>query len=104
MKHISSAIRDLLRSGEFAADLTGWRAVTLWPDVVGDTLAGRARAIRFADGRLFVEVESPIWAQELSFLKPRIVRQLTEALGREAVSSISFVRAGGGRGSRGRVG
>jgi predicted nucleic acid-binding Zn ribbon protein len=44
----------------------GWLVVTRWPEIVGEQVAKRARAVRFDDGVLFVVVEDAAWRQNLS--------------------------------------
>jgi predicted nucleic acid-binding Zn ribbon protein len=44
----------------------GWLVVTRWPEIVGEQLAKRAKAVRFDDGILFVVVEDAAWRQNLS--------------------------------------
>ena len=98
MRHISSSIKDVLAAGELAEGLAGWRAVEVWAEVVGEQVAGRSQAVRFDDGTLYVEVTNSAWVQELSFLRPRIVRQINQALGRDVVRTIHFALAGRRRG------
>ncbi len=81
--------------------VAGWRAVEVWADAVGDVISAHARATRFSDGTLYVEVESPAWIQELSFLRLEIVEKLNAAVGQKAVSKLRFAMSGGGpRGRR----
>ena len=40
--------------------------MTRWPEIVGEQIAKRARAVRFDDGVLFVVVEDSAWRQNLS--------------------------------------
>ena len=44
----------------------GWLVVTRWPEIVGEQIAKRAKAVRFDDGVLFVVVEDAAWRQNLS--------------------------------------
>jgi len=54
------------------------QAVEAWRRVVGDRLAGYARATSLQDGRLVVEAESPVWMQEIRFHRVRILKRLEE--------------------------
>ena len=45
--------------------ISGWEAVEVWSEVVGDRVAKRTRAVRFRDGTLFVEVDGAAWVNEL---------------------------------------
>src|SRR5688572_10352890 len=59
-----------------------------WYDAVGDRVARRARPIRLERKVLTVRAATAVWAQELSFLAPTIVKRLS-ALGCE-VESLRF--------------
>jgi hypothetical protein len=59
-----------------------------WYDAVGDRVARRARPIRLERKVLTVRAATAVWAQELSFLAPTIVKRLA-ALGCE-VESLRF--------------
>jgi hypothetical protein len=60
-----------------------------WYDAVGDRVARRTRPVRLERKVLTVRAATAVWAQELSFLAPTIVKRLT-ALGC-AVESLRFV-------------
>ena len=55
------------------------KLVEIWPEVVGDALARRARATRYEKGVLFVHVDHGAWMQELHFMEKELVRKLRAA-------------------------
>jgi predicted nucleic acid-binding Zn ribbon protein len=72
------------------------RAVIEWPDVVGPKVASHCRAIRIEQGRMLVEVGSPVWAQELSLMRRTIIQKINRRLGSRTVQSLHFVVGGKG--------
>jgi hypothetical protein len=62
-----------------------WR---IWPDVVGATLACRARPVRIINGTLTVAVSSAPWMQELRFMTAMMKEKLNSCLGDEVVREI----------------
>lgn len=64
-----------------------WR---LWPEVVGATVASRARPLRIIKGTLTVAVSSGPWMQELRFLSAMMREKLNDRLGGEVVREIIF--------------
>ena len=64
-----------------------WR---LWPDVVGVTVASRAKPLRIIKGTLTVAVSSGPWMQELRFLSAIMKEKLNKHLGGEVVREIQF--------------
>jgi predicted nucleic acid-binding Zn ribbon protein len=100
VKHIGGPLRDLLEGRGLGEGIAGWRAVAIWSDVVGDEIATHARASRFVDGTLYVEVDNSVWLQELSFLRRELAGRLNAQLGRDVIQSVHLVLAGGGRRER----
>jgi len=64
-----------------------WR---LWPAVVGNTVASRARPLRIIKGTLTVAVSSGPWMQELRYLSAMMKEKLNDRLGGEVVREIIF--------------
>jgi predicted nucleic acid-binding Zn ribbon protein len=73
------------------------RAVVDWKEIVGEKVASHSRAIRVDRGRLFVEVDSSVWAQELSLMKRRILRQVNVKAGERVIDNVHFVLGGASR-------
>lgn len=62
-----------------------WR---IWPEVVGETLACRARPLRIINGTLTVAVSSAPWMQEIRFMTDMMKKKLNDCLGSDVVSEI----------------
>jgi len=73
------------------------RAVVEWEQIVGEKVAGHSRALKVDGGRLFVEVDSSVWAQELSMMRRRILRQVNTRAGDRVIDNVHFVLGGSGR-------
>lgn len=63
---ISGTIGKLLGSLGLAKNFNGWTVVNKWPEIVGDDIAIRAKAIRYNEGTLYVGVQDAAWRQQLS--------------------------------------
>ncbi len=66
------------------------RAILLWPEVVGSTLARKSQARYISNGTLFVTVASSAWANQMLFLKEVILAEFSKRLGPQVVSDIRF--------------
>ena len=64
--------------------------VLAWPLACGGAVAGRTRALAFADGVLRVEVVNRGWQVELQALAPRYVAALNRYVA-ERVARVEFV-------------
>ena len=63
----------------------------IWNDVVGKAIAINAQPEKIRNGTLFVKVTSPVWMQQLQFMKQMIAEKLNQRLKREIVKNIFFV-------------
>ena len=52
--------------------------LTIWPAVVGEEIAARAKAVKINEGVLYVHVDHGAWMQELHFMEKEIIRKLRE--------------------------
>jgi predicted nucleic acid-binding Zn ribbon protein len=91
---IGKVLRAVIEDLGIAKKLSEQRAVVEWPDVVGGRVAEHARAVRVDRGRLYVEVDSSIWAQELSLMKPNILKEVNTRIGRKAITNVLFTLGG----------
>ncbi len=62
-----------------------------WDAVVGPQIAAHARASHIANRRLTVVTESPVWTQQLAFLRADLLRRLGRHFGAEAITELFFV-------------
>lgn len=63
----------------------------IWHAVVGEVIARNAQPEKIRNGTLFVKVSSPVWMQELQFMKDMIAAKLNHRLGDEIVKNIFFM-------------
>lgn len=90
LNRIGGPLQELLTKLHLVKPMVGWQAVSLWPDVVGERVAERSKAVAFRDGILIVDVASPSWMTELSYLKRRIVKDLNRQIGENVVQDIQL--------------
>jgi predicted nucleic acid-binding Zn ribbon protein len=75
--------------------LKGEAAILNWEKVVGPKIASNARAFKFVDSKLLVEVENPSWRNELIFMKEKIIRELNKSINSRVIKDIIFVNKSG---------
>jgi predicted nucleic acid-binding Zn ribbon protein len=88
LESVGPLIRNVLRRFGLDRRLEEFRAVGLWPEVVGPLIAVQSRAVEIRDGVLFVHVESNVWMQELGMLREEIAARLNARLGAPHVRKI----------------
>jgi predicted nucleic acid-binding Zn ribbon protein len=64
--------------------------LALWPEVVGEQIAARTKAVRIEKGVLFVHVNHGAWMQELHFKEKELVKELRDRAPRSTVRRIRF--------------
>ena len=62
----------------------------VWESVVGAPVAAHCRPRGLRGDVLELEVDSPVWSQQLQLRKPEILAGLAEALGPEAPRELRF--------------
>lgn len=66
------------------------RALIAWEKYVGESAATQSQAIRLRAGTLTVKVLSPLWMQQLSLLKDRILKNYRRDFPRLKIKNIFF--------------
>ncbi|SHI81608.1 Protein of unknown function [Malonomonas rubra DSM 5091] len=73
--------------------LNRYQAWLIWDQVVGKQIAERARPLRFRQGILEVQVDHPVWMQQLQMLKPQILQKLNQQLPNANISDLFLRKA-----------
>jgi hypothetical protein len=75
---VDSILRNVLASPRYHERLSRYSFVTHWHEIVGSKISQHARPLKVVRGALYVEVENPIWAQELTFHREVILSRIQE--------------------------
>jgi len=62
-----------------------------WDAAVGPQIAAHARPSHITDHRLTIVTESPVWTQQLSLLKPDLLRRIARSFGPQVVTDLYFI-------------
>src|ERR671918_2662102 len=76
---------------QLSTRLDEYRVWPIWNDTVGATVARNAQPEKIRNGTLFVKVTSPVWMQQLQYMKEMIAERLNQRLKAEVVRNIFFV-------------
>ena len=88
---IGSVLEHSLKRLDLAARLDDYAIWPIWNDVVGKAIARNAQPEKIRNGTLFVKVSSPVWMQQLQFMKDMIAGKLNQRLNADRVKSIFFM-------------
>lgn len=59
-----------------------------WEEAVGVRIARHSKPAYVRNGRLTVVVESPAWSQQLSLLRPELLRNISREIGEGVITDI----------------
>jgi predicted nucleic acid-binding Zn ribbon protein len=85
---IGKAIDKMLRKIKIETTVRQWEVVSLWGDIVGETIAKHTRAEKISFGKLYVSVDSPAWRNELMFQKKDLLKKVNCCLKRAKIKEI----------------
>lgn len=88
---IGADLERLLAQRGWSDRLRGAQVFTRWTDIVGADLARRCEPVRVAGGILVIRAESQVWATQLHYLTPTLLRSATEVLGPDTVREVRLV-------------
>src|SRR5919109_2666196 len=88
---LGAVLEQSLKRFELSARLDEYGVWPIWNDVVGKPIARNAQPEKIRNGTLFVKVTSPVWMQQLQFMKEMIAEKLNQRLKSQIVKNISFV-------------
>lgn len=87
--HVGQLLKTVLRNCR-PADMQLAGVWKIWDQAVGPAIAENARPLAFKQKLLLVQVSSPIWIQQLRFLKTDLIARLNQALGEACIEDIKF--------------
>lgn len=90
MEHIKGILDELIRRLGHEQKLKEKLALLYWYEVAGPELAGRTVPAGVKGGLLFVTVENHVWAHQLLYVKPILLKRLNQRLGRSVIRDIRF--------------
>lgn len=61
-----------------------------WPEIAGEQIAAHTRPDQIRFKKLHLIVENSVWSQQLTFLKPTLLKKINEAAGNQIVTDILF--------------
>ncbi len=88
---LGKVLEKSLKRLDLAPQLDQYGVWPIWNDIVGKPIARNAQPEKIRNGTLFVKVTSPVWMQQLQYMKEMIAEKLNERLRADIVKNIFFV-------------
>lgn len=84
------SIRDILEGLPVKERVKEYRLWKEWANLVGDQIAKNCQPERIKDGILFLKVSSPVWAQQLQFMKGMVIEKVNRFMRDKDVKELRF--------------
>nr|ART40011.1 K203 [uncultured bacterium] len=91
IERLGDVLETSLKRLDLNARLDDYGIWTIWNQTVGAAIARNAQPEKIRNGTLMVKVSSPVWMQQLQFMKEMIADKLNEQLQSTVVKNIFFV-------------
>jgi hypothetical protein len=91
IERLGDVLDESLKRLDLAPQLEAYGIWPVWNDVVGKPVARNAQPEKFRNGTLFVKVSSPVWMQQLQFMKELLAEKLNERLRAKVVKNLFFI-------------
>ena len=91
MESLKIAIDSMLQKFGIDNAVAQNKALNIWNEIVGVTIARNAEPDRIEHGVLIVKVSSPTWRQELYFQKKEIIQKINNKIGKSVIRDIRFI-------------
>lgn len=97
-KSLGEVLRAWLETSGMEKGVAAGRLIEEWESIVGPRISAVSRPIDVRGKTLVIEVEDPVWRNELSLLQRSILDEISSRPALPEVCTIRFVgRRGGGR-------
>jgi predicted nucleic acid-binding Zn ribbon protein len=91
LESVGAVLDQSLKRLDLAPRLDEYGVWPIWNEIVGNTIARNAQPEKIRNGTLFIKVSSPVWMQQLQFMKDMIADKLNQRLKQDIVKNIFFM-------------
>lgn len=90
-KSLKEAIEQMLNVYKIKRRYDETAIVSLWPDLVGKSVANRTKELFIRDKKLFLRIESSVIKNELVLMRSQIIKKINDDAKTELVAEIVFL-------------
>ncbi|MBM3707245.1 MAG: DUF721 domain-containing protein [Actinobacteria bacterium] len=87
---ISSIIKQYLSGSGIGKKLKRYRIFNHWPEIVGQKISSKTKPEKLFKGILYISVASSAWANEMSLMSRRLVKEINKFIGEDIVKELRF--------------
>lgn len=90
MERIDKILSDIISRKKWADRFSCEYLKSKWEECVGKQIASHTKPLFIKNEKLFIAVDSPIWANQLNFLQNEIKNKINSFLNKKIVKEIVF--------------
>jgi len=90
-KTLKEAIEQMLNVYKIKRRFDETGIVTMWPQLVGNSVANRTKEIFIREKKLFLRIESSVIKNELVLMRSQIIQKINDEAKTELVAEIVFL-------------
>jgi len=87
-ERVGFLLKQILGQPGFGEQITRHQAWLVWDQLVGEQIAARARPLKLRKGVLEVQVDHPVWMQQLQMMKPQILEKISAKIPNAGITDI----------------
>ncbi|MCF6267650.1 MAG: DUF721 domain-containing protein [Desulfuromusa sp.] len=87
-ERVGSLIKQILGQPGFGEQITRHQAWLVWDQLVGEQIAARARPLKLRKGVLEIQVDHPVWMQQLQMMKLQILEKINAKIPNAGITDI----------------
>ncbi len=85
---VGTLLKQILGQPGFGEQITRHQAWLVWDQLVGEQIAARARPLRLRKGVLEIQVDHPVWMQQLQMMKPQILEKISSKIPNAGITDL----------------
>ncbi len=88
MNRLSQILENVMKNHSLDKALEQSRILKHWESAVGPSIAAHAHPEELRSHKLYIHVDSSLWLQELTLLKPSLIAKLNAGIGKDTVGDL----------------
>lgn len=85
---IGDALKDFIKTNNLSKGLDKVNVTEAWHTVMGTAISGYTAAVKLEGDTIYVQLNSSVLREELSYGKEKIINMLNDELGREIIKKL----------------
>ena len=85
---IGDIINEIIKNNKLEPGLNEISVVDAWKNLMGNGVNNYTRNVALRNGTLYVELNSAVLREELSYGKDKIIKMINDELGKEVVKNV----------------